>query len=328
VIANTEERIIAEHGEAGRAAFYRTGKRFAYRYYNLLKLPPKPDPDWKKQVHFTFKFAETMYSSGVEDRIMPGDEELFIRAKDLVVCRAPTKLGHTLFNGIVCGVWAGALGNPKIEGVEETCEGLGAENCVYHSGKQELLRTGFPKKRIINAPDMQIAKNVEEYKQHNFPTNIEGPSLHELINSYYFNYKAGHLVMRGERFFPIEIGFIYHLQDELHKIGAVDVLEEETRTFYAQWSSKFPEQSSKLRFITDLQRALGWGSVNYRKNDKSKTGISLHAERFPWTEDYNEKFTFPLFKSAFEGFAGMPDDETLKLKSAKHDNGLSLTYEA
>jgi len=195
------------------------GKRFGYRHALISRLPV-----WKGQsafqkrkflaaAHFMIKYIGSIYASGIREVIDLDAKKLTIRAHNFVVCRH-NGLGLLLTCGGVAGVWAYAMNDPTVEGVQTACEGRGDAHCEAVCAPSAELRKGghkaYCERRLTN---LGIDARYQDFNE---PRKLEyaETSVQDMINLGVFRYEGGVLSLGEERHFVCGASLVYMLEDD------------------------------------------------------------------------------------------------------------------
>ena len=298
VLSDLETRIIARHGEKGRAAVYRAGKLWGIRYGITTGLPKKkrlPKKDFMEFMDTFMSFLESEYATNAA-YLLDYDRDRFISSyDDMMVCRLN---GHGDFlTGTMSGAWQHMTGR-QIEGIHGSCQGRGDKKCVLECAPPGLLKKkgklyGKAIPRDLGIEKEYFAFNTikkAQYARNSFATLLEGRV---------FSYKNGIFECKGQRFMLNEASSVYFLEIMLNALeGGEDILFDTAFDYF----KAFGMRNISPNLAHDLLPALGWGDINVTADAKKAFCIG-----YPWTK-YAKKTSFPILRGMLSGlvssFAG------------------------
>ncbi|MFH1448159.1 MAG: hypothetical protein ABIG39_04810, partial [Candidatus Micrarchaeota archaeon] len=290
-------------GDEGLRKLYTTSKSATWRFCRIMGVPTKKNQSIETIAPLLFKFLETMYAKEIRTNV-DAKKLLTIKAKEMAVCRK-NGLGYFLPLGCLAGLWSYVNEDKGIEATQIQCQGRNDDECLFYSGPSEFLTSP------INANDFETYEDAPGYSLMNKTVPINGLSLEQLINNYYFQYNSGLLEMWGERFFPFEVGYVYILEASMRDLGIESALYESSFDFYKKFAKHIEKKS--LSFSDSLMCALGWGKIS---SFGVKT-IIIQVEHYPWCKMFDKKGSFPLITGAISGLCSGIKDRDIKFKIKK-----------
>ena len=197
------ERLInKKYKETGCKILYSIGKKFSYRYGIILNLPTVKTISEKKFISFTnflIKYLEAVYAKRISYEMSIEEGILKLYMDCYIVC-SKNGLGYIMTSGRMNGIWAYALQDSTVEGVQIKCQGKGDAECeVICAPAKVLKKMGLKFFEERNLEGLELDKKYLEINKIR-PTKYAKNSLKNLIDSGFFEYKHGIISFKGERF--------------------------------------------------------------------------------------------------------------------------------
>jgi len=316
VLSDLETRIIAKHGEKGRAAIYEAGKLWGVRYGITTGLPKKeslPKKDFLEFMDTFMSFMESEYATNAAYSLDYDDDRFVSSFYDLMVCRLN---GHGDFMiGTMSGAWQHIVGR-RVEGAQENCQGRGDKKCVLECAPPGLLK-GKRKFGKAVPKDLGLEKDYFELNTIKKPQYARN-SFANLLEGRLFTYKNGIFECMGQRFMLNEASSIYFLETTLGALeGGNEILFDTAFDYFKGFGMK----NISPDLVHDLLPALGWGDINVMVDAKKALCLG-----YPWTK-YAKKTSFPILRGMLSGlvssFAGK-DIKFNKVVSTTSSGSLNL----
>ena len=200
-------------------------------------------------------------------------------------------------DGSIAGIWAYAMRDSSIEGVQLKCQGRGDEQCLVVCAPKEEI-----KKRTSN---LLVEKKLPEqkfdatYKTLNKirNTTYAQNSLKDLINIGFFRYRKGILSYKNMRFFGCEAHILYLLEQEISKLEGGKQLLFETCFEYGKFLQRTYGHKDYKKFISDFFPSLGFGDILIVDSNKLSIGVT----HYPWSV-FSDQSEYIIFRGVMSGF--------------------------
>lgn len=301
-----EKEIVAKFGEKGKQSLYSAGKKFAYGYASMSNFPTRttvPSDDFKKFARFLIGYVNCMYATNLSEEMKIEKEMFKIKMDDYIICRKNGQ-GQIMTEGAIAGMWAYAIDDKTIEGVQTKCEGRGDGYCEMICAPSVYLKEqklNFLKEtNLIKQPQDYIYKQMNSIQKTAFAKN----SLKALVDSGFFTYKGAVLKFKEERHFYCESHILYIIEKELEELkGGKDCLFNASFRYGKNFAQKLNE-SNFSKFIMDYLPALGYGDILIKK-EAGKYIVLVNY--FPWTKlSSNSKYVIfrGMLSGMLSGFLG------------------------
>jgi hypothetical protein len=279
---------------------YRIGKKFGWSYAknsDIFTIDKVSEQEFRNAAHLLVKYMESIsFAQEMNEKIQYSNKVFELKMKNTLICSASGG-GYLMETGGISGIWAYAVQDPNVEGVQPRCQGRGDEECeVIVAPHKTLIQKGYTP---IHCNDMENLDIDRRYRELNKirPTQWATHSLRDLINSKFFKYKHGLITYGTERFFLCEASFMYFLEKELKNIdGGLELLWNISFNFGKILAEKSGKQDP-CKFITDFFPALGFGDVLAVVNDGK---YNLSVNYFPWTK-LADNTDFVMFRGMLSG---------------------------
>jgi len=319
LIGNIERRIVDKAGQEGAQRLYSVGKRFGYRHALISRLPV-----WEGQsafqkrkflsaAHFVIKYIGSVYSSDIREVIDLEAKKLTIRANNFVVCRH-NGLGLLLTSGGVAGIWACAMNDHTVEGVQTACQGRGDAHCeVVCAPSAELKREGH---KVYHERRVTHLALDERYRDFNRPRKLEyaETSAQDMINLGVFRYEGGVLSLGDERHFVCGASLVYMLEEEFASDREVGRVLRETAYEQGRRIGTAAGRRDYRRFVPEYLASCGWGDTLVSESARLKLRVNF----FPWTK-WTDDATFTIFKGLVEGMLSELRQKRTKFRAVYGD---------
>ena len=299
IFIDIENNISARYPKEGEQILYSAGKKFGYIYASIGMFPTIKTSDKKKISDFSYflaRYVGCTYASHVSEKINIEEEKFELEMDNYVICRKNGK-GYILGSGGIAGMWAYAMDDTSIEGVQTKCQGRGDIKCkIICAPKKFLEEMNISFFTESNLPSMKFSTKYREMNTIR-KTIYAKNSFKSLLDSGFFNYAEGMMVFKGERYFLCESNLSYLLEEELKRVkDGLDLLFNASFDYGKRITEKLKD-ASYVKFIMDYLSALGWGGISVSEKDGRFRVTSLY---FPWTE-YSTNSDFVLFRGLVSG---------------------------
>jgi len=305
-----ETRIVEHYGNKGKQTLYSAGKKFGYLYASISNFPTintTNKKDFSNFAYYLVRYIEGVFSSKAQHKINV-DEKLFtVSFKDYIICRH-NGLGYIMADGGIAGIWAYAVDEKSIEGVQLECQGRGDDKCLIMCGYEEKIREKTP--NFFCEKNLLGQKFEETYLSLNRirPPDYSNNSLQDLLHVGFFEYKHGMLVYNNIRFFPVESHILYILEEELSKLeNGEQTLFNICFDFGRYLRKKYGYEDYK-KFIPDFFPALGFGDITFLDAE------NIAAIYYPWTF-FSKKSKYIIFRGMISGFVSDSIKKKIEFKN-------------
>lgn len=305
-----ENNIVHNFGQKGKQALYSAGKKFGYIYSSISKFPTINNSTKKEFINFAYfllRFVEGTYAQQVNHELNL-DEKIFkIYLNNYIICRH-NGIGHIMTEGGITGIWAYAMEDKSIEGVQLECEGRGNNNCKLICAPEKKLKEKI-NNDIIRELDLPEVKFENTYKMMNEirPTKYSSNSLKELLNTGFFEFKKGSLSYKDHRFFACDSHILYTIENEISKLDDGEKILFNTSFEYGTLLREIYGANDYKKFIPDFFSALGFGDIFVSNSDPIKI-ISIY---YPWTI-FSEKSKYIIFRGIMSGIVSSSIDKKIE----------------
>lgn len=319
LIGDIERKIVAKAGQEGAQRLYSVGKRFGYRHALISRLPV-----WKDQsvfekrkllaaAHFVIKYVGSVYSSNIREVIDLEGKKLTIRANNFVVCRH-NGLGLLLTSGGVAGIWAYAMNDYTVEGVQTACEGRGDGHCEVVCGPGTALKKEDPK--VYHERRLRNLGMDQRYPDFNRPRKLEyaATSVQDMINLGVFGYHGGVLSLGKERHFVCGASLVYMLEEEFGRDRGLGRVLREAAYEQGRRIGTAAGGRDYRRFVPEYLAACGWGDTLISAGARLKLRVNF----FPWTK-WADIATFAMFTGLVEGMLSEMCQKRTKFRTVYGD---------
>lgn len=303
LLVSIEKKIVSKYGSDGRAVLYSIGKKFGYLYsslsnFNRIGESDKEKKDFLDFSYFLVRYITAIYAFDAKHEIDLSRKRFTIELDKYVVCEK-NGLGLIMTSGGIAGIWAYMVRDKTVEGVETSCQGLGADHCfVIAQPRVEHEKDGRKFTVEVDLPDDQFST---QYKSLNLirPAQFAKNSLKSLLDSRLFRYDHGFLHYGDIRYFHGESHVIYLIEKDLAQLpGGEECLFEASFEFGQMLQKTYGGKDYK-KFIMDYFPALGWGDILVKSEESGK--ISVISQYYPWTK-YSSSTKFTIFRGVISGF--------------------------
>jgi hypothetical protein len=319
-----ENKIVQYYGEEGKQVLYSAGKKNGFLYASISNFPSINDSSENEISNFAYllvRYIETMFAKQADHDINLEKKTFSISFKDYIIC-SKNGLGYIMTSGGIAGIWAYAMQDKEIEGIQLECQGKNNDKCVVICEPSCMIQGRsneiFYEK---NLPDYKFDddyKIMNEIRQTTYSHN----SLKNLIDAGFFNYEQGILSYKNNRFFGCESHILYLLEGEISKLVNGEQTLFDICFDYGKKLRETCGENEYQRFISDFFPALGFGDLTVTDPEK----ITISAIYYPWTI-YSEKSKYIIFRGVLSGFISSALEKEIKLNNFDIDinNYLTLT---
>jgi len=320
-----ENKIVQHFGQKGRQALYSAGKKFGFIYSSMSNFPTINNSTKKEFINFAYfllRFVEGTYAQQVNHKLNL-DEKIFkIYLNNYIICRHNGN-GHIMTEGGITGIWAYAMEDKSIEGIQLKCEGRGNNYCELICAPDEKLRREINNK-IYKELDLKEVRFENTYKMMNEirPTKYSSNSLKELLDAGFFEFKKGILSYKNHRFFACDSHILYTIENEISKLVDGERILFDISFEYGTLLRELYGGKDFKKFIPDFFSALGFGDIFVSDSDLIKI-ISIY---YPWTI-FSEKSKFIIFRGIMSGILSSSIDKKVEFNNINLNskNYLTLT---
>jgi len=320
-----EKEIIKIFGEKGKKVLYSAGKKFGYNYASMSNFPTINTVNKKEFLDFTYKlvrYIEGMFSTKTDYKVDLDNKMFEISFDNYIICRN-NGFGYIMGDGGISGIWAYALEDKTIEGVQLKCQGRDDNECSFICGPEKNIQEKTSK--YISEQNINDLKYDEFYKKMNEirPTKNSLNSLKNLIDIGFFHYKGGLLTYKNIRFFPVESNIFYFIEDEILKLENGEAVLFKISMDYGRRLRQEYGKKDWEKFISDYFPALGFGDIVVLDSTKPK----IASIYYPWTI-YSKNSKYIIFRGILSGIISDSKDQMIKIKNYKTEvqDYLTLTF--
>ncbi|MCX6665060.1 MAG: hypothetical protein NT038_03215 [Euryarchaeota archaeon] len=307
-----EKRIIECFGERGKQVLYSAGKKNGYIYSSLSNFPTIQRCTKKEFSDFTYllvRFVEGTYAKEAKYEINIDEKMFNIYFKDYIICRH-NGLGYIMTDGGIAGIWAYAMQDKTVEGIQIECQGRGNQQCYIICAPEVFLLKKTP--HIFHELDLSDQKSDSLYKTMNEirKTIYSKNSLKDLLNAGFFEFKQGILSYKKNRFFFCDSHILYLLEQEIAKLDGGEQVLFNACFEYGKLLQETYGYKDYQKFIPDFFSALGFGEV--RVLDPTKPSIA--SVYYPWTI-FSETSKYIIFRGIVSGFVSSSLGKQIEFKT-------------
>lgn len=292
-----ETRIVEHYEDKGRQTLYSAGKKFGYVYASLSRFPTVNTTNKKDFSNFTYylvRYMEGVFSAKAQHEINIEEKWFSVDFNQYIVCRN-NGIGHIMTDGGTAGIWAYAINDKSVEGIQLECQGRGDSRCLILCGPEKKIKE--------KTPDFFCEKNLPEQKFEGTyehlnkirPTEYSNNSLQDLLHVGFFEYEHGMITYNNNRFFPVESHILYFLEEEISKLENGEQTLFDICFEYGKILRETYGYEDYQKFIPDFFPALGFGDLIFLDSN------SVAAIYYPWTI-FSEKSKYIIFRGIISGF--------------------------
>jgi len=307
-----ETRLVEHYGDTGKQVLYSAGKKFGYVYASLSNFPTIINSSKKKLSEFAYlliQYIGGIYAQQAKHSLNLDEKVFTISLEDYIICRH-NGLGYIMTDGSIAGIWAYAMQDKTIEGVQLECQGRGNEHCLIICAPEEKIcektNSYFSEKNLPELKFDNIYKTLNGIRETTYAEN----SLKDLINIGFFRYRKGILSYKNMRFFGCESHIIYLLEQEISRLNGGKELLFEICFEYGRLLQELYGYKDYKKFIPDFFPALGFGDILIIDSDELKIGVTY----YPWTVFSNQS-EYIIFRGIMSGFVSKSLDRTIKFSN-------------
>ena len=318
MFAEIQKEAIAQLGkEKASELFYKIGKDFGVSFMLLGKAKKVPSfvlPEVMEFIADNFRGGGFSIAENIDVDIK--QNIITFSGKNNVICRKTAD--PSFFAGGAAGILSLLLGK-NVEAVSKCC------NCPNEC--KVIAKADLPSKYI---PDVNKLMPDKNYGQLNFPKDVE--SMDHLASfGKFMRFKkikisvSGKFQLNGFAIFPAPFQITCLIMKHFEEIGRRDILNEalfrSSDKILDTLSKEFPEVKDKIKIITSLILALGWGIPDCQK----KGEIIKFYIRYP---PFNKSgFHYQALQlNAFLSSVFKKKLKLVELKSQENPPLLKLTY--
>jgi len=298
-LVDLENKIVKKYGEKGEQLLYSIGKKFGWRYAEVTNIPIIEKYDKKMfdvSAYFIVRVIECTYAERLSHKINLDLKEFDLVMDNYVVCRKNGK-GYIFSSGGVAGIWAYAMQDTSIEGVQIKCQGRGDKKCEAICAPPEVLeKKGLKFFRETNLDGLEIDPMYEDMNKIRKPEYAD-TSFEDMINFGFFDYSRGVVRHRDERYFLCEATLPYLLELGLKKLKDGTKILFDCAFTHGERIGKLQGKVDPQRFMMQFLSASGWGDVLVLK---SKGGYKVISAYFPWTK-FAGDVKFEMYRGLVSG---------------------------
>ena len=317
-----ENKIVNHFGDQGKQALYSAGKKFGYIYASVSNFPTINDTTKKEFLDFAYflvRYIETFFGMNAKHEINLEKKIFTMSINDYIICRYNGH-GYIMTDGGIAGIWAYAISDNSIEGVQLECQGRGNERCLIICAPIEIIkeRTNFyfSELELQKNKIEKTYKNLNEIRNANYSTN----SLKDLINANFFQYNKGVLSYKNMRFFTCDSHLLYILENEILKLDNGEKILFNACFDYGKFLRNTYGNKDYKKFLTNYFAALGFGDIIVLDSNNLK----ITSIFYPWTI-FSEKSKFIIFRGIMSGFVSDCLDKRIEFKNFEINIGNYLT---
>lgn len=297
LFTDLEERISEKYGEKGNQALYSAGKKFIYRYAAASNFPTiaSGGKNVEKFLYNFVRYAEATTYGKIDYKADIESRTARITLENYMVC-PHNGMGYVLSWGSIAGLWSYLMNDAQLEGIQIKCQGQKYDKCEVLCGPIKTIKDlGLIFYTEKKPGTFSIS---DSYKQINKAERTEyaKKSFKDMLDSGMITYNKGVVERNGERYFIIEAGLIYIIEEELSKLkGASKILYGTAFDAGKRIASK--EGSDYQRFFMDFLPAMGWGDIS---TADVKGKMFVKADYYPWSE-LSDESEFLIFSGIVSG---------------------------
>ncbi|OYT58314.1 hypothetical protein B6U70_00940 [Euryarchaeota archaeon ex4484_162] len=319
-----ERKIIQHYNREGKQVLYSAGKKFGYLYASISNFPTIKTCTKKEFTDFAYllvRYIEGVYARQAKHKLEIENKLFTISFKDYIVCRH-NGFGYIMTAGGIAGIWAYAVQNNSVEGVQIECQGRGDSRCfIICADEREIQKRSnsiLSEKNLFAHKFDEIYKTMNEVRKTSYSKN----SLKDLLDSNFFEYKRGILSYKNVRFFPVEAHILYLLEQEIIKLKNGEKHLFDICFEYGKILREIYGEKDYERFISDFFPALGFGDILFVDSDRSNKTIA--AIYYPWTV-FSEKSKYIIFRGLMSGIVSSSIGEKIEFRNFETHVGDYLT---
>ncbi|MEM2918735.1 MAG: hypothetical protein QXY62_04475 [Candidatus Altiarchaeota archaeon] len=325
-LVNLENKIVEKYGNEGRRALYSIGKRFGYRFSIMIDLPTIQRCNKKEFLtlaYFIGRFIESTYAHKVLYKINFDLNEFDLTFDGYVVCRKNGK-GYIMTDGGSAGIWAYALQDLSVEGVQVKCQGRGDKKCEVICAPPKILeKKGLTFFKETNLEDLEIEYDRYEEMNKIRETQYAKNSFEDLINIGFFDYSRGVVKHKDERYFLCEASLPYIIEMELKKLEGATKILFDCAFDHGKKIAKLQGECNFQEFMMQFLSACGYGDILVLELGG---GYKVTNFYFPWTK-FADEVKFEMYRGLVSGLiSGCLNKEIIfnKLEIDTLGKGLTL----
>ena len=329
ILISTENKVSEQYGEKGKRILYSIGKKFGYRYASSSFFPTLRDSSEKNIQDFYYylvRYIESTYAHRLTHQI-DTKHKFVSMSLDGYICCSENGLGYIMTDGGVAGICAFLFNEPKIEGIQTTCQGRGDKLCTLLCGPPDVLSTKGVE--IFTETDLSGLNILPEYNKINSlrESRYTSKSLRELLDSKLLKYKGGFITGPSGRYSLIEASLMYIMELELSKLNP-NLLFEISKDFGQSLVYKKMSDDELFVYLSCFVSAMGFGDFMLLR----KSGhFSFTCRSFPWTR-FSDRSTYSLIRGIVSGVLSEGLSEDISFNkfniSTSSSDGLVITSDS
>lgn len=317
-----EKGIIQTYRDEGKQILYSAGKKFGYTYASISNFPninKMKEKDFLDFAYYLVRYIEGMFSAKATHKI-DLDKKIFeISFDNYIICRN-NGLGYIMTDGGTAGIWAYALQDKTIEGLQIECQGRNDKKCKVICCPDKILKE--KKLKYLSERELEDIEFDETYTTMNDirPATYSNNSLKNLLDTGFFEYERGLLRYKNIRFFPVESHVLYYIEEEISKLKDG---EQKLFDICMNHGRRVRQEYGEIdwdKFISDYYPALGFGDIAVL-DSKKPTVASIY---YPWTL-FSEKSKFIIFRGILSGIISDSVGHDIKINNYETDLSDYLT---
>ncbi len=317
LIEDLENQFIKKYGENGKKFLYGVGKNFGWNYgksFNAPNIQNNKNEEVIKTATFLSQFIGATWAEKTNIVKLEVDSKFFqIESKDYVVC-SNNGLGQLLNEGGITGLWAWLMADYSIEGIQINCQGRGDLKCSTVCAPISYFNKNNIKLNIFREK-IETDFTSKLYLEFNRVRTLtySSANLKNMISNNLVNYSEGKIEYKGERYFPLEINFLFLLEKQVIMLSGGNNLLFDI-AFENGKRVALKEKNLNISFMCDFMAIMGWGDLLITPN-LNKIGINY----YPWSDLFDECGK-EIFLGILSGFISVYKNKQIKLRIINSDN--------
>ena len=320
-----ETRIVEHYKGDGKQALYSAGKKFGYVYASLSNFPTVNTTNEKDFSNFTYyliRYIEGVFSAKAQHEIDIKKKCFSVDFNQYIDCRN-NGIGYIMADGGIAGIWAYAIDDKTIEGIQIECQGRGDDSCLIFCGPENIIaektKDFFCEKNLPEQKFEEIYESLNKIR----PAEYSNTSLQDLLRIGFFEYKQGMITYNNNRFFPVESHILYFLEKEISKLKNGEEILFNTCFEYGKKLREIYGYEDYKKFIPDFFPALGFGDITFLDSN------TIAAIYYPWTI-FSEESKYIIFRGIVSGFVSDALKQKIEFKNytTNIEDFLTLTITA